>query len=302
MKISHEYEVRDLGKIESVVAVCGGIYGNLEALDAFFSYTDSLGLKSDQIIHTGDIVAYCADPVRTTELVIERGIHAIKGNVEESLAQQAGNCGCGFEKGSACDRLSNQWFNYVDCQISPAQRQWMSALPNQLTFRLSGRSFRVLHGSLFQINEFVYQSSPDNLYRSQFETVQEDIIVAGHCGLPYTRMIDNNVWHNSGALGMPANDGTPRIWCSLIIPDGTSVRFKHVALRYDHRNAYRKMIKAGLPGGYAEALISGLWPSLDSLPVKEQCQTGIPLNFGAMSKPVEYEEIISVKSELSVAL
>lgn len=38
-----------------------------------------------------------------------------------------------------------------------------------------------------------------------------------------------------------------------------------------------RMIEEGLPQGYAEALRTGLWPSLDVLPEPEQLATGKPL-------------------------
>jgi hypothetical protein len=39
------------------------------------------------------------------------------------------------------------------------------------------------------------------------------------------------------------------------------------------------MRSAGLPAGYADALETGLWPSVDVLPPEERAHGGRPLNF-----------------------
>lgn len=284
-------KINDLGELSGPLAICGGIYGNLEALKAFLELTDSLGIPGDHIIHTGDIVAYCADPRPCVEQIISREIHNIKGNVEESLAFNADDCGCGFEEGTACDVLSNQWYAYVDAEIGTEHRKWMSDLPVQLSFRYHDRRVRVLHGSNSEVNEFVFPSTPGARYERMFHETGADIVIAGHSGLPYTLNRGDRIWHNSGALGMPANDGTPRVWCSLIVPDGQNVRIEHLALSYDFQTAHLKMVQAGLPHGYATALKSGLWPSLDCLPEKEKAATGIPITFEGDEVPTASREI-----------
>ena len=55
---------RDIGRFEAPVLVCGGAYSNLEALEALMAAAGRLGIRPDHIIHTGDVVAYCADPKR----------------------------------------------------------------------------------------------------------------------------------------------------------------------------------------------------------------------------------------------
>ena len=73
---------------------------------------------------------------------------------------------------------------------------------------------------------------------------------------------------------MPANDGTPRVWYSVVAPTPDGILFRHEYLTYDFTTTARKMRERGLPEGYARALETGLWPSLDSLPEAEQELTG----------------------------
>jgi uncharacterized Fe-S cluster-containing radical SAM superfamily protein len=81
---------------------------------------------------------------------------------------------------------------------------------------------------------------------------------------------------------MPANDGTPRTWFSLLVPTADGLRIEHLALDYDHLSAARKMRAAGLPAGYAEALETGRWPSLDVLPPAERHAAGRAIEPGAV--------------------
>jgi hypothetical protein len=43
------------------------------------------------------------------------------------------------------------------------------------------------------------------------------------------------------------------------------------------------MAEAGLQSGYAETLVSGIWPSQDILPTKERSQKGKSLMLPALS-------------------
>ncbi len=102
-------------------------------------------------------------------------------------------------------------------------------------------------------------------------------VSGGHCGLPFTRRLGARLWQNSGAIGLPANDGTPRGWFSLLTPRAGAIEIRHLPLDYDHPGAARAMRAAGLPEGYARALESGIWPSFDALPPAEQATPGSAL-------------------------
>ncbi|RMF08135.1 MAG: radical SAM protein, partial [Alphaproteobacteria bacterium] len=173
-----------------------------------------------------------------------------------------------------------------DARIGPELRRWMGSLPCQLTFVMGERHVRVVHGGVREINAFFFASTPREAMEVEFSAADADTIIGGHCGLPFTRCFGAYVWHNSGALGLPANDGTPRVWYSLLVPEDRGVRFEHHALDYDHRSAHAKMVRAGLPGGYAEALMNGLWPNLDILPPPERRATGTPLRPAAVTADI----------------
>ena len=268
----------ELGAIETEqLLIFGGPYGNLEALQALIAEAERLGVKTQHMICTGDIAAYCADPLETASLIRNSDIRVIQGNCEQSLAAESGDCGCGFEEGSACAVLSATWLSYCQSEINTEVKEWFSALPQHLRFRFGGRNFVVVHGSPSNISEFIFASAPAEQLSEHIQNANVDCIIGGHCGLPFTKVMNDYCWHNPGVIGMPANDGTARIWYSLITRKNGCVIFEHKSLSYPAATAQAKMNNANLPQEYADALTSGLWPSMDVLPECESLQAGVNL-------------------------
>jgi predicted phosphodiesterase len=259
----------DLGTLDGPVLVFGGPYGNLEATSALIAAARRLGIDGSRAICTGDIVAYGADPQAVTDLVRAWGCAVVMGNCEESLAADAADCGCGFAEESTCAALSAQWFSSTRRDLDAEAKAWMDTLPRRVDFTLAGRRFAAIHGGLTQINQFVFASTPVSEKAAQIARAGVDGILAGHCGVPFSQILDGRLWHNSGALGMPANDGTPRVWFSVLTPTDGGIAVAHHALDYDHRAAAAKMRARSYPAEYADALASGLWPSCDILPPPE---------------------------------
>jgi predicted phosphodiesterase len=267
----------DLGTIAAPLLVCGSAYGNLQALEALAAFQSDAGIPDSHVIHTGDAVAYCADTEAATQFIASRSWQAIKGNVEEQIASGAHDCGCGFEEGSACDVASARWYAHAVATLSPASKAWMAGLPSHLTFRMSGLRARVVHGSVNQTNRFMWASLPEREYAAELDASAADLVIAGHTGIPFTGFIGERCWHNSGALGMPANDGTRRVWVSVLSPADGGIAITHQALTFDAATAAAAIRRDGLPAGYADGLETGLWPSLDILPPAERATTGQPI-------------------------
>ena len=262
------------------VLVFGGPYGNLEATLAVLDDARRLGIPAERIVCTGDVVAYCSDPVATIDAVRDAGIHVVMGNCEASLASGSEDCGCGFEPGSSCDRLSAAWYAFADGLVDAGRRAWMAGLPRRIDIVLGGIRLAVVHGGLNDISAFNFASTPAAAKLADLCAAGVDGIVGGHCGLPFTQSIEGFLWHNPGVVGLPANDGTPRVWYSILTPSASGLRIAHRALEYGHAGAASKMRAAGLPDGYADALEQGVWPSCDVLPVAELAARGIPLEAG----------------------
>lgn len=262
---------------DSPVLLFGGCYSNLQATRDLFHKAQELGIPPDRMICTGDVVAYGADPQATVDLIRQAGVRVIMGNCEEALGFRAPGCGCGFAEGSVCDRLAEEWFTFADEHLDDDARAWMRSLPRRLDIVVGGRRLAVVHGSIERINEFVFASAGGREFARQVIAAGTDGVVGGHNGLPFTVLDEGKLWHNPGAIGMPANDGTARTWFSILAPQPDGLRLRHLALNYDSPAAAARMRAAGLPEGYAAALETGMWPSCDILPPMELAARGQPI-------------------------
>jgi predicted phosphodiesterase len=254
--------------------VFGGAYSNLEATRAMQARVEALEIPPANVICTGDVVAYCAAPEETAQLVAAWGCHVIQGNCEQQLAAGAEDCACNFEDGTECAALAKGWYPFANSRMSPEMRAWMGGLPTTLRFTYAGRTFRVVHGGTDIVNRWVFPSEREIL-TEEVVLAGADVVIAGHSGIPSITRIRKRVWFNPGVIGMPANDGTADVWFGLIraVDDGGVMLSTH-RLPYDHHTAAAGMRRFGHANGYARTLVTGLWPSLDILPSAERAATG----------------------------
>lgn len=257
----------------------GGPYSNHHALDALVSEAARRGIPPSRIVSTGDLVAYCADPASVVAAIRALGIRFIRGNCEEQVGADAQDCGCGFAPGGSCDRASAAWYAHALRELDDEARAFLGAAPRHLFLDLNGRRLAVVHGSAAVTNRFVFAATPFAAKAMDLDALGVDGIVAGHCGLPFTQVEKGRFWHNPGALGMPANDGTPRVWFSVLRAGAVPgvIEIEHAALSYDCTGAAQAMRAAGLPVDYADTLETGLWPNCDILPKAERKRQGIAL-------------------------
>jgi predicted phosphodiesterase len=262
----------NLGTIEGDVIAFGGAVSNAHALEAFRRTASFQATSAGQRICTGDVVAYCGQPAETVGALRSLDVTTIRGNCEESLAECALDCGCGFDVGSTCDLLSVAWYSHANTSLSSGDRRWMATLPRLAVFRAHGRRWGVVHGGATAVNRFLWPTSPEVDFAEEIAALKAmvgpvDAVLAGHCGLPFLRKVAGRIWFNTGALGMPPNDGSPRTNYGVIGADGPRIE----RLDYDHNAAAEAMRTAGLTQGYDRALLTGWWPSEDILPVGLRC-------------------------------
>jgi predicted phosphodiesterase len=274
--------MKSTGTLGSRVLVFGGPYSNLAATQAMKVRADELGISAANTICSGDIVAYCAEPFETLELIRNWGIHVVMGNCEESLAYNEPDCGCGFTEGSSCSALAMAWYRYADKQVTLAQRRWMQSLARSIDIEMAGFQIRLIHGSLSSINEFVFASSDAASRLEQIEQAGVDVVIGGHSGIPFGQKLGDRLWVNAGVIGMPANDGTNHGWYMLIEEQGGSLNFSWHPLEYDFRSSYQSTLAAGMTE-YAQALVDGLWPGTDVLSETEISRTGQLLELPALN-------------------
>jgi len=259
--------INDLGELVGDVLLFGGPYSNLQASQALLSIAQKLNIPPENRICTGDMVAYCGDPLKTLHLWRDECV-LVAGNCEKQLAAGAADCGCGFAAGSACDLLSKDWYPFASGALSDGDRDYLAGAAHAVTFQRDGARYAVIHGGLSDVARYLWPQSPEAEFAEEIKVVREvlgdvDCIIAGHCGMAFRRQVNGVTWLNAGVIGMPANDGTPDTSYAILSDTG----FQIERLAYDFRGAQSTMRQAGLGQGYEQALGSGLWPSQDILPV-----------------------------------
>lgn len=288
-----EMTVLDLGVVQAPMLVFGGAYSNLQALQAMLDMGRTLGIQPSSMIHTGDVVAYCAQPLETSELLKASGVHCLMGNCEESIGVGKQDCGCGFPEDSKCNEYSQNWYEHVSKELKGRNdlARWMGDMPRRIEFTFAGRRWAVVHGSPRGIAEFVWPSASEEELLPMFDALPHiDGIICGHSGMPFASFVRDarvgaapkasRLWLNAGVLGMPANDGTKRGWYTLLHEERHhEVLISIRALEYNAADAAKAIVdRPQLVRGYADALNSGIWPSHDILPLDEQMATGVPLD------------------------
>lgn len=268
------------GTLTGKILVFGGVYSNFQALQKMREIAIELQIAPSHIICTGDVVGYCAQPEETVQSVINWGIHSIAGNVEIQLRDGEEDCGCDFTEGSRCDVFSRSWYPYSKSKLSKSSIDWMQTLHNFLSFDFGGKKCVVVHGSYFETSGFIFKSTPWQVKADNFAAAKADIILGGHCGLPFSDIQDEKMWLNAGVIGMPANDATARVWYMILEENKSGgINLEHHSFDYDHILAADLMKENQLPLEYAHTLQTGLWDNCEILPEEETIVQGIELDF-----------------------
>ncbi|WP_107038858.1 metallophosphoesterase family protein [Brumimicrobium mesophilum] len=265
----------------------GGSYSNIHALKALKYEAGKLQIPAKNIYHTGDVVGYCASPNETVNAVREWGINVIAGNVEVQLSDGEEDCGCNFEEGSRCSNFSNLWYPFAKIQVSQANIDWMKTLNNHQIIVIDGLRLGIIHGGIENISEFIFKSTPSSIKEKIIKKLNVDVIVAGHCGIPFMQQLGNAHWINPGVIGMPANDGTTKVWYTIY--NSETKTFSSHALKYDFNKTSEEMVQKQLPMEYAKTIVDGIWDNCEILPSEETKMQGVELK----------EESISIQLEKS---
>jgi predicted phosphodiesterase len=270
--------IKHIGTLNGKTLIFGGVYSNFQALEKLMDIARQQQIPNQNIICTGDIVAYCAEPERCVQAIRDWKIHSILGNVEIQLRDNETDCGCNFNDGSRCDIFSRQWYAYAQRQTSEDSIHFFTTLSDYITFDYAGKRCLVVHGTYFETSGYIFQSTDWQTKQANFDAANVDVIIGGHCGLPFSDTQNDQYWLNAGVIGMPANDGTTRVWY-MILDDANGFSFQHLSFAYDHETATRLMQENNLPCQYADTLMTGLWDNCEILPDVETLARGQALIF-----------------------
>ncbi|MGH9391708.1 MAG: metallophosphoesterase family protein, partial [Vicinamibacteria bacterium] len=129
------------------------------------------------------------------------------------------------------------------------------------------------HGSPRRVNEFLWESGCSDAFLARLaRDAGADQVLCTHTGLHWQRLLpDGERFVNVGAVGRPANDGSPGVWYAMFAAGAAEAEFVRVA--YDHHAVAREMEREGLPPEFVETIRTGWWTTcLEILPAKERAR------------------------------
>jgi diadenosine tetraphosphatase ApaH/serine/threonine PP2A family protein phosphatase len=235
---------------------------------------DARARGAERLWCLGDFGAYGAEPEAIWPLLIDNGVECIAGNYELAIGRGDPDCGCGYadDEDNAYAAIA---YDYTLRHTSAEFAAWMRTLPTERRETCDGVSLHLVHGSPLAVNDFWWESLPDQSHQLRIEASGADVICCTHSGLPWIRRFTgagrDALVVNVGVLGRPANDGGQHVWYALVdIVDGHATA-ELVALAYDWRAQAASMRDAGLPEAFSQTVETGWWTTcLDVVPPVER--------------------------------
>jgi hypothetical protein len=282
---SYRYSPRDLDRDPEIVAdtlyVVGGLYGNVEALEAVQALAArepgpvTLAFNGD--FHWFDVAA--ADFSRVTRAVLADW--ALRGNVETEVALENPGAGCGcaypLDVSDADVSRSNEILERLrgTARAFPELRERLAMLPMNLVARVGEARIGIVHGDAASLAGwgFAQDRLDDAGHRrwieSAFRAADVDVFASTHTCLPAFRefAIDGarRVVANNGAAGMPNFAGRRRglVTRIALAPHGgpekiygleaSGVHVEALELAYDHERFLARFLASWPEGSPAYA-------------------------------------------------
>jgi putative phosphoesterase len=233
-------------------AVITDIHANLPALQAALARIDELGIE--RIYCGGDLVGYGPHPNEVCALIQQRGIPTIYGNYDHAIARDEDDCGCAYI--TPHDReLGQQSVIWTLANTDQASKDFMRELPFDLRFEVGGVPVHLVHGSPRKVNEYLFEDKPASLYERLAAAESDRVLVFGHTHKPWVREYGGVLFVNCGAVGKP-KDGDPRGAFAVLEPAGESVEVTIERVLYDAGAVAEQVREAGLPGEFADKLLT----------------------------------------------
>ena len=156
------------------LAVCGGVYANPWALEAFAA--DARERGAERLLCLGDLGGFGAACDAVWPLLLEHGIECIAGNYDIAIGRGDPDCGCGYTD-ERDNHFAQLMYDYTRAHTGADFAAWMHALPGELRETIGGVDVHAVHGSPLAVNDFVWESLED-------DELALRVRASGACGAP----------------------------------------------------------------------------------------------------------------------
>jgi hypothetical protein len=226
--LSYRYSPRAFDRAPELIAetlyVAGGVYGNVEALEALQALVarepGPVALIFNGDFHWFDVAR--EDFERIAHAVAAH--RALRGNVETEIAgdDQGAGCGCAYplDVSDAEVTRSNEILERLraTAALTPGLRARLAALPMHLTAQVGAARIGIVHGDAASLAGWGFAAARLDDPRhgrwiaSVFQDARVDAFASTHTCLPALRAFDlgarTGIVANNGAAGMPNFAGT----------------------------------------------------------------------------------------------
>jgi pyruvate-formate lyase-activating enzyme/predicted phosphodiesterase len=263
------------------IAVFGGVYANPYALRALLD--DARERGCDTLYCLGDLGGFGAECDAVWPLLLEHGVVTIAGNYDVAIGRGDDDCGCGYAS-PRDNAFAQVMYDHTRAHTSAQFAAWMTELPHELRCEIGDVDVHMVHGSPLAINDFLWESLPDEELALRARCSGAELLLCTHTGIPWQRSVDGTRIVNVGAIGRPANDGRQHVSYAVIDLGGGRVeRVELVALAYDWRAQAASMRAAGLPEPFVETIETGWWTTcLEIVPPRERARGAFHIYRGAL--------------------
>jgi hypothetical protein len=221
--VSYRYSPRVFDREPEIVAqtlyVVGGLYGNVEALEALLKLAGSEP-GPVKIVFNGDFHWFDIAPAGFARITREVLAHAaLRGNVETELATEESGAGCGCaypaDVSDAEVSRSNEILERLraTARADAPSREALGRLPMHLVARVGDARVGIVHGDATSLagwgfaHDRLDAPSHRRWIDSMFRDARVDVFASTHTCLPAFRRYDfgaaAGVVANNGAAGMP---------------------------------------------------------------------------------------------------
>ncbi len=209
---------REPDLVADTLYVVGGLYGNVEALDAVLSM--AAREPSALVVFNGDFHWFDIAPVDFERISKVAGRHAcLRGNVETELVAETPGAGCGCAYPESVTDAEVDRSNAILARLRqtsrrfPAVRERLRGLPMHLVALVGDARIGIVHGDFESLAgwRFSQEALDDRANRTGIERAFRDgavdVYASTHTCLPALRSFDFRhgrcVVANNGAAGMP---------------------------------------------------------------------------------------------------
>ncbi len=235
------------------IAILGDIHGNIEALKA--AYDAAVMENVEKICHLGDLGGYAPFVNEVVDFLIDHRIEGVQGNYDEAVANDKEHCGCRYEDPLQAE-MAELSFKWTKEHATRKSRDYMRALPFDISFSASGLTVKIFHATPFKNNLYWHKDREDRFFLDMARRAGADVMVYGHTHIPYRKDIEGKVFINAGSVGKP-KDGDTRACIAVIdiLPDAAKADF--IRAPYDLEKTAMAIQNSGLPTYFAERLKEG---------------------------------------------